>query len=190
MWNKPIVHKNKHGEFNLIFMDTEGIESPSDSENHKDNKIFVLNLLLSSVFIYNTKGVIDRNSINMLGIMNQLSKYIRSETNESSDLPDFIWILRDYQFALENKNPTNELEDLLKVRNARKDDEIVKTQFIQESIKKSFRSLECFYLPFSIDSGIDVMDYEETLRNLGMVDFVKLRPIFREKVKIILDLTC
>jgi hypothetical protein len=55
MWDKPIKHENKHGEFNLIFMDTEGIGSPSDSDKNKDNKIFVLSLLLSSVFIYNIK---------------------------------------------------------------------------------------------------------------------------------------
>jgi hypothetical protein len=42
-------------------------------------------------------------------------------------------------------------------------------------------------LPFPIDSGIDEMEYEETLRNLDKVDFGKLRTKFREKVKSIYD---
>jgi hypothetical protein len=176
IWNKPIKHKNKHGEFYLIFMDTEGIESP-DSSTDKDNKIFVLSLLLSSVFIYNTNGVIDRNSIKKLVIMNQLSKYIKSEdSNQGFDnLPDFIWALRDYKFALQDTNPTKELEDLLTAES--------KTKLIHESIKKSFSSLECFYLPYPIGSGIDGMEFEETMRNLGRVDFGKLRPIFIDQVK-------
>ena len=183
MWNNPIKHTNENGEFYLIFMDTEGIGSPSDSDKNKDNKIFILSLLLSSVFIYNTKGVIDRNSINTLGMMNQLSKYINSDAIEDSNLPDFIWALRDYQYALKDANPTKDLEDLLKSQNARNGDEIIEIQFIQDNIKKAFRSLECYYFPFPIDSGIDGMTYEETMRNLDRIDVKKLRSDFLDQVK-------
>ena len=31
MWDTPIKHKNKHGEFNLIFLDTEGLGSTDKS---------------------------------------------------------------------------------------------------------------------------------------------------------------
>jgi hypothetical protein len=187
MWDKPIKHKNKHGEFNLIFMDTEGIGSPSDSDNDKDNKIFILSLLLSSVFIYNTNKVFDRKSLKTLAIMCQCSKFIKRDCTDSSNLPDFIWALRDYQYALEGTNPTKDLEDLLKVQNARNDDEIIETQFTQDTIKKSFQSLECCYLPFPIDSGIDGMDYEETMRNLDKVDSRRLRQKFISQVKSLYD---
>jgi hypothetical protein len=110
-----------------------------------------------------------------MGIMSQCSKFIKSDSIDSSNLPDFIWALRDYQYALEGTNPTKDLEELLKVQNARNDTEIIETQFIQDTINKSFQSLECCYLPFPIDSGIDGMDYEETMRNLDKVDFRQLK---------------
>ena len=68
MWDTPIKHKNKHGEFNLILLDTEGLGS-TDRYPHLDNKIFVLNLLISSFFVLNTKNVIDRDAIKKLAIM-------------------------------------------------------------------------------------------------------------------------
>ena len=40
IWDTPIKHKNKHGEFNLILMDTEGLGS-TDRDTELDNKIFV-----------------------------------------------------------------------------------------------------------------------------------------------------
>ncbi len=72
MWNTPIKHINKHGEFNLILMDTEGLGSSDRAPEH-DNKIFVLSLLLSSYFVFNTKNAIDRDAIKKLGIMADLS---------------------------------------------------------------------------------------------------------------------
>jgi hypothetical protein len=86
--------------------------------------------------------------------------------------------LRDYQYALQETNPTKDLENLLRVENAINKKEIEETKFIHDSIKRSFRSLECFYFPFPIDSGIDGMTYEETMRNLDRVNLRKLRSEF------------
>jgi hypothetical protein len=47
--------------------------------------------------------------------------------------------------------------------------------------------LECYYLPFPIDSAFGGMDYEETMRNLDKVDFKKLRPNFISQVKSIYE---
>ena len=46
----------------IILLDTEGIGA-IQSDINDDAKILVLTLLLSSYFIYNTKGAIDENSI-------------------------------------------------------------------------------------------------------------------------------
>lgn len=61
MWSKP-VYNDKLNNY-LFFIDTEGSQSLSkDAEN--DTKIFVLTILISSYFIYNSVGSIDEKSIN------------------------------------------------------------------------------------------------------------------------------
>jgi hypothetical protein len=64
-------------------MDTGGFGS-TDRNTELDNKIFVLSLLLSSYFVLNTKNVIDRDAINHLNIMNDLSNFIsiNNEVNQ------------------------------------------------------------------------------------------------------------
>jgi hypothetical protein len=47
----------------LILLDTEGLDDPEKDDASHDMNISVLSLLLSSVFIYNTKGTIDAKSL-------------------------------------------------------------------------------------------------------------------------------
>lgn len=49
----------------FLLIDSEGIGSIDEDENH-DTKIFLLALLLSSFFIYNSIGTIDENALNNL----------------------------------------------------------------------------------------------------------------------------
>jgi hypothetical protein len=49
-------------------IDSEGIGAFDEDENH-DSKIFLLALLLSSYFIYNSMGTIDENAINSLSLI-------------------------------------------------------------------------------------------------------------------------
>ena len=81
MWDTPIKHN--YGEFNLILLDTKGLGS-YDTKPELDNKIFVLSLLLSSFFIFNTKNVIDRTAIKQLGIMTDISKFINTNYETST----------------------------------------------------------------------------------------------------------
>jgi len=48
----------------ILLIDSEGIGAFDEDENH-DTKIFLLALLLSSHFIYNSMGTIDENAINI-----------------------------------------------------------------------------------------------------------------------------
>ena len=110
MWDTPIKHKNKHGEFNLIFMDTQGLVF-TERCSKLDSKIFVLSLLLSSFFVLNTKNVIDRDAFKKLAIMKDLPKYINSSIGKNKDhnyakeSPDFIWCLRDCFLDLNGITP-------------------------------------------------------------------------------------
>ena len=190
MYDTPIKHRNKNGEFNLILLDTEGLGSP-DAKAERDNKIFVLSLLLSSMFVYNTTRVIDRQAIQKLAVMNNLSNVINSginntsidETNKSSIIknsPDFIWALRDTFLSLNGQTPKEYLLSSLELETveAKNKDEIEECNFIRESIKSSFKSLDCFCLPSPIDGGINGMSFEETLRSLDKIDQKWLKPDF------------
>ena len=189
MWDTPIKHKNKHGEFNLILLDTEGLGS-TDRDPHLDNKIFVLSLLLSSFFVLNTKNVIDRDAIKKLAIMTDLSKFINSSIGENQEQklvvssPDFVWVLRDFFLNLNGRTPKKYLEECLEmeivgVRNA---EAIKEANFIRESIKTSFKSLNCFCLPFPIKNGLCGMSFQEVLQFLDQVDFKDLGEDFRDGI--------
>ncbi len=52
----------------VLLIDSEGIGAFDEDENH-DTKIFLLALLLSSYFIYNSMGTIDENAINNLSLI-------------------------------------------------------------------------------------------------------------------------
>ena len=152
MWDTPIKHRNKNDElFNLILLDTEGLGSPK-AKPERDTKIFVLSLLLSSMFVYNTTRVIDREAIQKLAIMNNLSKIIDSgiestnteDTNKNSILlnsPDFIWVLRDTFLSLNGQSPKEYLLSSLNLETveAQNETEIKECNFIRETIKSSFK---------------------------------------------------
>jgi hypothetical protein len=57
----------------VLLIDSEGIGAFDEEENH-DTKIFLLALLLSSYFIYNSVGTIDENALNTLSLIVDLSK--------------------------------------------------------------------------------------------------------------------
>ena len=47
----------------LVLLDTEGLADPEKGDATHDAKIFCLALLLSSTFVYNSKGTIDNNAL-------------------------------------------------------------------------------------------------------------------------------
>lgn len=60
----------------FILIDSEGIGAFDEDENH-DTKIFLLALLLSSSFLYNSMGTIDENALNTLSLIINLSKELQ-----------------------------------------------------------------------------------------------------------------
>lgn len=112
--------------FVLIFIDTEGTNSTNRERNH-DAKIFALSILLSSVFLFNSVGSIDEQSINQLNLTTSLSKNLMLAKNENGSIsdftPKFLWILRDFVLELEDYNhkkinPTQYLENALNDKTA------------------------------------------------------------------------
>jgi len=53
---------NEKENLYIYFMDVEGTESVDNNSNY-DAKLFTLSILISSIFIFNSVGVIDELSI-------------------------------------------------------------------------------------------------------------------------------
>lgn len=76
IWNKPLEVKSTNDDdsnYKVLIVDSEGIGAFNEDENH-DTRIFLLALLLSSYFIYNSMGTIDENALQNLSLIVNLSK--------------------------------------------------------------------------------------------------------------------
>ena len=60
VWNKPIelIDSRTKRPFKCLVVDSEGIGAFNEDQNH-DTRIFLLALLLSSYFVFNSMGTID-----------------------------------------------------------------------------------------------------------------------------------
>jgi hypothetical protein len=93
----------------VYIIDSEGIGAFNEDQNH-DTRIFLLALLLSSYFIYNSMGTIDENALQNLSLIvnlsNQLQSANRKEGTEgdvdemSKYFPSFLWVVRDFSLKL------------------------------------------------------------------------------------------
>ena len=121
MWDKPITFVNEHGRFNLLLLDTQGLGS---FESSSDSKIFVASLLLASFFVYNTMRVIDRDAIAKLGLIANLAQFIdniavdaliagEEEQLMRNNLPEFLWVIRDFTLKNVFGSPDNYLSKTL-----------------------------------------------------------------------------
>ena len=95
-----------------MIIDSEGIGAFNEDENH-DTRIFLLALLLSSYFIYNSMGTIDENALQNLSLIVNLSKQLEVSGQKAEDadpdqvsqyFPSFLWVVRDFALRLEDEN--------------------------------------------------------------------------------------
>ncbi|KAG5848210.1 hypothetical protein ANANG_G00096040 [Anguilla anguilla] len=97
MWTLPDTEDPGH---TLVLLDTEGFEEDLGIEAAAFTcPIFTLSLLLSSVFLYNTRGPVSTDALDQLlhvtMLANQVSLPAISWAGESL-LPEFVWCVRDY----------------------------------------------------------------------------------------------
>ena len=94
-----------------IVVDSEGLSACDSSANH-DTRVFALTLLLSSFFLYNSRGNIDESAISDLGMIVDVVESIqRAQTTGRSDntdvqqlnMPFFLWVMRDFSLVLKNR---------------------------------------------------------------------------------------
>ena len=72
MWDTPIQFRLKNGEeVTIILLDTEGIDA-CNADKRGDTQIFTLSVLLSSLLIYNSTQVPQREDLNQMTYPNSL----------------------------------------------------------------------------------------------------------------------
>ena len=113
-----IINKNYINSFFPAYLiDTEGLDAYDGEINH-DSKIFLSAILISSLFIYNSFGTIDKVALNNLSLILNLSKSLKIRnnstflnTNDFNDeeemakyFPSLLWILRDFALKLEDND--------------------------------------------------------------------------------------
>ena len=106
VWPELIQHPTDP-TMQYMVMDTEGLGSLEQGEE-VDTKIFLMAMLLSSYFIYNSVGSIDEKAIQSLSLVINLSKLLqkgnpKEMNNIVNCFPSFMWLVRDFSLGLVDK---------------------------------------------------------------------------------------
>lgn len=153
---------------NLIFIDTEGIES-SNGKEQWDNKLFIFSLLISSLFIYNTNTTLSADLFKNLSFMTSIANRIKlseiltpdGSSDEDEDTccvdaatwrskkegPVFLAVVRNFTLK-EQYTAKEDIDRFLEIsENSNENVSERKKNEIRKSMIDSFRSLECVRLP-------------------------------------------
>ena len=166
----------------LLLMDTEGLYDPDKADQKHDIAIFSLAILLSSMFIYNSKGTIDDKSIHDLHFTVEMAKHIKIKAKDGQSgedlcrvFPLFVWAVRDFALELkvngEKISPNQYLEDGLKLKPGHTKP-INDANNIRRSIRDFFKKRYCFTFPSPV--------VNEKMKDLDTLPESELKPSFLE----------
>ena len=181
--------------FPCFLIDTEGLEAYDEEINH-DSKIFLIAILISSLFIFNSFGAIDETAINSLNFVLNLSKTIKiknenmNKSENESELaqyfPTLLWLLRDFSLKLEDKdgNVITEkqyLENALEEINGASDS-IEEKNRVRNLIKTYFVEKDCFVMVRPVEKENDLQNLQNLPDEKLRKEFLEQSKIFRNKV--------
>jgi len=132
-----------------ILLDTEGLGHTGSDANH-DIPIFTLSVLLSSAFIFNSKGALSESTLDSLSVVAKLAQRVAGNAG-GRDLneifPHFVLLLRDFHLQLQqdgvNVSATSYLESSLE----HIDGGNSSRNCIREVMRSTFQTRKCFALP-------------------------------------------
>ena len=195
IWTEPLMISNSHSKtpFPVFLIDTEGLGAYDEEINH-DTKIFLIAVLISSLFIYNSFGAIDENAINSLSFILNLSKTIKiksvnkvdSEEELSEYFPSLLWLLRDFSLKLEdiNGNTITEkqyLENAL--MNIKGNSEVIEEKNrVRELIKNYFKEKDLFVMVRPVEEESDLQNLQHLPDDKLRKEFLEQAKLFRNKV--------
>ena len=195
IWSDPLMISNVHnpGPFPAYLIDTEGLGAYDEEINH-DSKIFLIAVLISSLFILNSVGTLDENEINNLSFVLNLSKTIKIksvsiEDNEeelSRYFPTLLWLLRDFSLKLEDKNG-NVITEKQYLENALRElsgltSSIEEKNRVRNLIRAYFPERDCFVMVRPTENENDLQNLQNLPDNKFRKEFLEQGKIFRNKV--------
>lgn len=178
VWMWGASHADAAAGTKTIFLDCEGFGS-IDSDKTRDAKLMSLLVLLSSVFLLNTKGVFNEGLFNALSLVCSFAKHLQaSEAELQQSPPSLVWLLRDFVLDLQDDagnaiTADQYLEKSLQVNPmASADPRAEASREVRQTLLRFFPRRRCFTLP-------QPMIEEDRLQRLSQVDYNQLRPAFR-----------
>ena len=184
-----------NSNYAMVLIDVEGLADPMKGSPEHDLKLFTLSLLASSMFIYNTMGNIDANSLNGLHLATKMvdlmiEKDAKDETiNFGKHFPHFVFAIRDHFLELqvdgESVSSDEFLEHCLKEKvtpkNCPKDTQtnIDNYNKLRETLRKFFPSRNCLVFPRPAD--------DENMTKLDQISESELKPKFVEEAEKFVD---
>ncbi|XP_074077819.1 guanylate-binding protein 6-like [Macrotis lagotis] len=185
IWMWCINHPRKDDHV-LVLLDTEGIgdEEKDNSKNH--SWIFALAILLSSTLIYNSKDIINHQTLEQMHYITDLPKLIKFKSSpnalgeeDSAEFvgffPDFVWTVRDFNQDGHPINPDEYLENALKLTKGQ-DPKFQMANLSRECIRKFFPEQKCF-------TFICPTNNMSSLVHLEDVQESQLEPVFKDQTK-------
>jgi hypothetical protein len=150
-------------------VDSEGIGAFNEDQNH-DTRIFLLALLLSSYFVYNSMGTIDENALQNLSLIINLSNQIQvnaramngpNDPDEISKFfPSFLWVVRDFSLKLHDQygNTITSREYLDQALQEQKgsSDQTEQKNRLRRMICSFFKERDCFTMVRPIEDEKDL----------------------------------
>lgn len=104
----PGVDVAEDSDFDVLFLDSEGTEALNREAQFNTNLLTIL-FLISSTFVYNTKGAIDESALERLTTVVQAARRVMSRNAPgdgvdpgSEVMPSFLWVVRDFMLRLVN----------------------------------------------------------------------------------------
>ena len=189
LWGVPISTKDTQ----IFFLDCQATNELEKCPK-SDMILYALTVLLSSVIVFNSKGVIDEEAIKQLNLLMCFSDAIdftmeygnsteEIEERVGAEIPKFVWVLRDFQIAILDDNdnclpPKEYMESLLNMpsfmgAHARNNEKTL------HSFLKIFRDRDCFTLPRPTKKESDLKIFErvglEGLRSQFLEEFNKFK---------------
>ena len=196
IWSDPIMitNKNFNESFPCFIIDTEGLGA-YDEEINQDTKIYLIAILISSLFIYNSFGPIDEPAIETLSFIINLGKTIKlknsSNKNDEDKLieyfPSLFWLLRDFSLKLEDKNGnTITSKEYLEIalEHINGFSEIIEQKNnVRDLIKTYFPERDCFTMVRPVENEKDLQKMNQLPENSFRKEFLDQIKMFRNKVQ-------
>ena len=195
IWSDPLILNNVHCSqpFPCYLIDTEGLGAYDEEINH-DSKIFLIAVLISSLFVYNSFGAIDENQITDLSFVLNLSKTIKIKSVSIEDneeelakyFPSLLWLLRDFSLKLEDKNG-NVITEKQYLENALVElsglsSTVEEKNRVRALIRAYFPERDCFCMVRPIEEERDLQNLQNLPDNQFRKEFLEQSKIFRNKV--------